>query len=337
MPIATGDTNVNIFVGDNRITRIYQGDNLIIDFSGGVLSSPNPLDLSYQAGSVTNSPIILNLSYSPFISSIVDEVLSSGVRVVDVEAYAAERSMTVSEYLAFSANQIIPASGDMVAADNEIFTSTYHYATSDTYYGDLAADLDMSGVQWGRLEAGTLVTNQHVILAAHYMPALTYTLTFTLPDGTPFTRTVVGREKLQDHSATLTASDAAVVKLDSPVPAGAKIYPVLKLPSTPSDLIGATSIWTNQFREQYVLEVNQIGVTEMWSGGPTEYSIGQQAKAGYTSTAVVNNDSGHPSFIIVNREMAVIETLSTGAYKGPFYGDAEHLDALNNAINSLGY
>lgn len=318
---------------------VFNYDSSLTTAISSITVSPNPIVFNYDSTVVANptaitispNPIVFNYS-SELPSQVVDTVLSSGVRVIDVGAYSTERSKTNTQYLADEFDKIIPSV--MTATDNEIF-DVFAYDNTNSY-NPISAELDFSGVGLGKPQCGTLVTSQNIILANHYALGVGQTIDFRQVDGTFVRRTVSDFRSLNNH-ALIGDSDAMVLKLDSPVPSGVKVYPILARSGISDvDLIGSKTIATNQYQQMWPTECTAIksaGTTYPETNG---FVYG--ATSGYTNIGTVGGDSGNPLFTIVNGEMvlctAIFATEAQGTY-GPNYGHADMLTALNDYINEM--
>ena len=182
---------------------------------------------------------------------------------------------------------------------------------------------DASGISFNDKRTCTLVTSQHVVMAAHYIRPVKSSVVFHNRKGKRLERFIVGVRKVH--------GDCAVGLLDQPVPAGYKIYPLLvPYEGLEEKLTGEFVLVTDQTKRLFVHEVRRAKNGRIW------FTFDEKKQIGY-GKKLISGDSGNPSFIMVNGEPTLIETHHTGgAGAGPFYGDAELIRKLKEQIKSLG-
>lgn len=192
--------------------------------------------------------------------------------------------------------------------------------------------------------AGTLISPRHVALAKHAHPTNGTVLTFIQADGTPITRTI------SDHDHTVT-SDIAIAYLDSDV-TEVSFYKVL--PSdyadyfTPNDddLTCAVAAFTNGLQGKPIIVTDQDEkalVAQILTFDTSLYWVkGQGDRLAY-SEDTVEDDSGHPGFLVFGSELVFLGTnwsfTAGGACgqinKQPFYGDASIQSRVNTIMSNL--
>jgi hypothetical protein len=182
---------------------------------------------------------------------------------------------------------------------------------------------DASGISFNVTQTCTLVTKQHVVMAAHYKRKVPSSVVFHDRNGKRLERVLVAARNVH--------GDCAVGLLNEPVPTGYRVYPLL----APSEglaerLIGEFVLVTDQKKRLFVHEVGRV------SAGRISFKYDAEKKIGY-GKILVSGDSGNPSFIMVNGEPALIETHHTaGAGAGPFYGSATLIEKLKAQIAAMG-
>ncbi len=182
---------------------------------------------------------------------------------------------------------------------------------------------DASGISFNVTQTCTLVTKQHVVMAAHYKRKVPSSVVFHDRNGKRLERVLVAVRNVH--------GDCAVGLLNEPVPAGYRVYPLL----APSEglaerLIGEFVLVTDQKKRLFVHEVGRV------SGDRISFRFDAEKKIGY-GKKLISGDSGNPSFIMVAGEPALIETHHTGgAGAGPFYGSAILIEKLKAQIAALG-
>ena len=169
--------------------------------------------------------------------------------------------------------------------------------------------MDMSGVSFDDRKTATLVSRRHVVMANHFKRAVGAKLVFHDRQGKYLERRLVEVRKVH--------GDVAVGLLDLPVPAGYRVYPLPAPTTDPASLIGRPVVVTDQHRRLFFHKVGRAG----FGGISFEYDV--EDKHGW-GKKLVSGDSGNPAFLIVGRELVLVETHSTGGPgAGPYYGDGE--------------
>jgi len=285
------------FIGEEPVTRIYQGD----------------------------TPVY-------YWKTINDRVYPSGFTTKRIQDYADRDAMTIVDYATSEFSKLVPVDGSLNRA---IFSSYTDNSTST--YNQTAIDVDLSGVNHSTEHSGTLVTSQHMIVANHYKSPIGATIYFHDLAGTSYAREVVSELCFSDVTNFEHSSDACVQKLDSPLPAGIKVYPVFDRNGyTDINVVGVKTITLDKNRNMNVAEVLGVGTDAgeyvYFSSGPT---------SDYVYDTPVFNDSGSPTFVIVDGEMCVCSTLTASYitasdFGGANYGDQLYLLTLDEIINSLG-
>lgn len=184
-----------------------------------------------------------------------------------------------------------------------------------------AAPLDFSGVSWNDPRCVTLISHSHVVMAAHYMRDGRTQVMFHDRMGQVEERFIVAHKVLSE------VGDIAIGKLNLRMPSDFKVYPLVNAadakPGTPvvtTDQTLTASI--HQIREvvgrfvglQWIPEIDPVYRRNLVPG-----------------------DSGHPTFLLKNGEMFLLETHTTGGPgAGPFYGDPEVQAVIKAAMRELG-
>jgi len=212
-------------------------------------------------------------------------------------------------------------------ADPGIF-KTYRAGGDSVMNTTWTRKFDASGISFNSKRTCTLVTRQHVVMAAHYKRPVSSKVVFHDRNGKQISRVLVAVRNV--------TGDCAVGLLNDPVPAGYKIYPLLKPePTLGEKLKGEFVLVTDQNKRVFVHEVGQVSKrVNSYSNIALRYDASK--KIGY-GKILVSGDSGNPSFVMVRGEPVLIETHHTGgAGAGPFYGDIDLQEKLKAAIQALG-
>jgi hypothetical protein len=143
------------------------------------------------------------------------------------------------------------------------------------------------------------------------------------------TRTIIAKADVPNVSPYIP--DITVLKLDSPVPAGVQVYPILdgvEDPATVSALPNAPYFMTDQNRKTYLHLISSSNNTTIYGKQHDVYPN--------MSKSFVSGDSGNPGFIYVNGKMILMTTHTFAGYgAGPFYGSASIIPELVKVIQSL--
>ena len=182
--------------------------------------------------------------------------------------------------------------------------------------------LDFTGVAWDNTRTATLVSPRHVVMAGHYVRKPGETVIFHNRRGKRIVRILTAIKKLPN-------ADIAVGLLESEAPV--TFYRVL----APSDshsktLIGALGFVTDQKRQLYVHEIRSASIVAVaFNHSPSIHKAWRKF--------LIAGDSGNPSFLLVDDELLLLGTHSTGgAGAGPFYSSPEVIASLNATMSELG-
>jgi hypothetical protein len=208
------------------------------------------------------------------------------------------------------------------ATDNSIITN---YATDrpSSWGKNFTRRLDFTGVAWDDTRTATAVSPLHVVMAAHYQRPVGLAVVFHDRKGRPHRRTLVAVE-------SIPMLDAAVGKLDSPLPSSVRPYRLLPPSSHYEALVGCLAVVTDQQRRAFVHEVGLVtnGAVFFRHTNRVEPMFGK---------VLIGGDSGHPSFLLVGGEMVLIGTHSAGGAGGDaFYSYPRLFSEVNEAMTKLG-
>jgi len=180
--------------------------------------------------------------------------------------------------------------------------------------------LDMTGVSWNDPRTATLIDDQHVVMAAHFVRPSDVPIMFHDRDGKPVERYVVRVISLAPMA------DVAVGKLNLPVPGSIKRYGFAAASELPS---GRAVLITDQTKTISVHQIQQM------SGNTISFSYHQQLDAMYRRNLIVG-DSGNPTFIISNNDLKLVETHHFGGPgSGPCYASGQIQSAIRAAIAEM--
>lgn len=179
---------------------------------------------------------------------------------------------------------------------------------------------DLTGVAWNDARMATLIAPSYVVMAAH----------FTRPSNVPVVfhdRTGKLYERFIAKVRMLNVGDIAVAKLNLPLPPEMKCY---RFANAADASIGRPVIVSDQTN---TLSVHRIAAV---SGGVIGFGYIPGLDGTYQRNLIVG-DSGHPSFLLKNGELILLETHTTGGPgAGPFYGDPGVQAAIRTAMAEMG-
>lgn len=181
--------------------------------------------------------------------------------------------------------------------------------------------MDISGVSLDKSRTATLITPRHVVMAKHFARRIGDPVIFHDRQGKRLKRKLV--------QMTMGTGDVMVGLLDEPVPANHTHYPLPAAGVDLASLLGQPVIVSDQTRCLFVHQIAAI------KDGRIAFQHDKSKTHGWGKKLVVG-DSGNPSFLIVGRELVLIETHSTGgAGTGPFYGDPAVQAGVRAAVVQL--
>lgn len=183
------------------------------------------------------------------------------------------------------------------------------------------APLDFSGVSWNDPRCATLISPTHVVMAAHFIRDGHTPAIFHNRIGQPEERFIVAHKILND------IGDIAVGKLNMRLPSGYKFY---RFASAKDATIGTPVITTDQ---TLTASIHQIGAVY---GNIITFNYALSIDPIYRRN-LVPGDSRHPTFLLKNGELLLLEThTSGGPGAGPFYGNPAVQAAIKQAMIELG-
>lgn len=184
-----------------------------------------------------------------------------------------------------------------------------------------ARGIDMSGVAFDQARTATLITPRHVLMAAHFARSANSEVIFHDRNGIRLKRKIIALAPGRD--------DIMVGLLDQAVPANYQAYPLPDPRSDFSALLHGHVLTTDQNRCLFVHRIAQIG------GGWIRFRHDADQTYGWGKNLTFG-DSGNPTFLIVGKQLVLIETHTTGgAGAGPFLGDPAIQNAIRSAVSSL--
>ena len=207
---------------------------------------------------------------------------------------------------------------DLAGGRHAVF-SAYSKKGDAKWAGGAVRGIDLSGVAFDEKRSATLISPQHVIMAAHYPRRVGAMVVLHDRSGVRHEGFVTRIEK--------GPNDIAIGLLNRPMPV--RHYRVLAPRSDYDGLLrGVPVLVTNSRRFVMVHAVDSV--RQGWIRfGPADIP-------GVAGKLVVG-DSGNPSFLLVNGEPVLVETHTTGGFgAGPFFSDPGNFAAINRMMRALG-
>lgn len=196
----------------------------------------------------------------------------------------------------------------------------YQPKAGSKWRNNWTAKLDLTGVSWNDSRAATLISPSHVVMAGHFTRPSDVAVMFHDKKGNPYERYITGVR-------TLAVGDIAVARLNLPLPPEVKRY---RFANAADARIGRAVITSDQTS---TLSVHRIVAV---SGSVIQLGYLPGLNPIYQRNLVVG-DSGHPSFLLKNGELVLLETHTTGGPgAGPFYGDPQVQAAIRAAMAEMG-
>ncbi len=256
------------------------------------------------------------------------------IHLVDIVSLAKAKNQNVVEYLTSEFKK--KDKTNFIDGDQNIFSTKGTVFATDTWAGQF----DFSGVGWDHVKAGTLITNQHIVVAAHYARSKGATIKFLNADGVIEQRKIVALKYLRKFNAEL--GDACVEKLDKPVSDKVKVYALPKsdISDDLNTLDGAPYIMTDQVAKAFPEKIKTLRYL-----GNKDYSVYHVVNWGKNSDypnfmyhGARSGDSGNPHFLYANGELVLGSVLfgyGNGGMVSHFYGFKLIQDAINQAIEDM--
>ncbi len=180
--------------------------------------------------------------------------------------------------------------------------------------------LDLTGVSWNDSRTATLIAPSYVVMAAHFIRPSNVAVMFHDKNGKAYERYITAVR-------SLTVADVAVGKLNMPLPPEIKRYRFARAGET---TVGRPVITTDQTMTLSVHRIQSI------ADNVISFSYSPDLAPIYRRNLIVG-DSGNPTFIYSNGDLALLETHTTGGPgAGPFYGDPGLQTAIRAAMAEMG-
>ncbi|MFM2296383.1 MAG: hypothetical protein RL117_90 [Verrucomicrobiota bacterium] len=221
------------------------------------------------------------------------------------------------------------SSGDLSRGELGLLPSSPQQGTLFTYYepkgkakwqGNWTKPLDMTGVSWNDSRTCTLIDDQFVVMAAHYMRPSEVPVMFHDRSGQPIERYIVQTRSLAPMA------DVAVGKLNLPVPPSIKRYAFAPISEVKP---GRAVLITDQTK---TVSVHQI---QSYQNRMVSFAFIQDLDPIYRRNLIVG-DSGNPTFIISNNDLRLLEThFYGGPGTGPCFANGEIQAGVRAAMDEM--
>lgn len=221
------------------------------------------------------------------------------------------------------------SSGDLSRGELALLPSSPQQGTLFTYYepkgkakwqGNWTKPLDMTGVSWNDSRTCTLIDDQFVVMAAHYMRPSEVPVMFHDRSGQPIERYIVQTRSLAPMA------DIAVGKLNLPVPPSIKRYAFAPISEVKP---GRAVLITDQTKS---VSVHQI---QSYQNRMVSFAFIQDLDPIYRRNLIVG-DSGNPTFIISNNDLRLLEThFYGGPGTGPCFANGEIQAGVRAAMDEM--
>lgn len=212
-------------------------------------------------------------------------------------------------------------------AKRDLF-SNYRKNSQSVWSKGWAQKLNLSGVAWNGAKAGVLVTPQHVLMATHHQRRAGEKLVFHDLEGAAHARKLI---KIIELPGELDP-DISVGLLNKAVPVTPYrvLSPRTLLHHYDADLKGCYALFTHANRRLSVVEIAGLAFRRV---------LFRQSKTvpKEFKEKIVRGDSGHPIFLLLQDELALLSMHSFGGNgAGPFLSESQNFSEINQAIAALG-
>lgn len=175
----------------------------------------------------------------------------------------------------------------------------------------------------GPRQAGTLITQQHLVCAAHY-GLWSGTVRFVAKTGQTFDLAIAGREAIPN-------SDILVAKLEAPLPS--LIKPAMMLPPNAFDFLGTGANIPVLILDQEekalisnIFNLNSSGILSTMKPSEPRLSFYEDK---------ISGDSGNPIFLVYGDDVIILSHLRYGgAGAGPSY--IHYYQQIQNMVMAMG-
>lgn len=244
------------------------------------------------------------------------------------KAYEVTSGTSLEKQLNAELRALVPKAPQ--GTDKELFSD--YQNTAATWSNNWTKPLDFTGVAWNKPQAGTLITDRHVIMAKHYQHGVGATLVFHDAKGTPVTRSILARH-------VDPATDMAIGQLNAPVPDSIAVYPLLKPdPKTYDTLVRTWIVMTDNERKVLFFPVRAVAFAaepdkaELFM---TALDTANRLDKVFEET-LISGDSGHPAFLLSKGQLILMSVNTRGGngMTGPYLGGSVNQTWIQKAIQA---
>lgn len=216
-------------------------------------------------------------------------------------------------YLSDQIDSLLDPSYTM-AANGRLFSTQDHtgqnYVRNPNFWGASLASEFTCCSPWnsnaGHRKAGTLITPQHIVLAAHYEFPKGTTVRFVAEDGTVYNRTAIGKERHPSYRPYYP--DFTIYTLDSPLPSDIK--PCKIFPSNFEDYMPESNL-RNTRPAAVGLDQEEKGlIIDLYRDGRFATPTDSNRLIFYEGK--IAGDSGNPAFVMFNGEFCLVTVWTWG-------------------------
>jgi len=205
-------------------------------------------------------------------------------------------------------------------AEKGVLFQYYQPKAISKWRNNWTSSLDLTGVSWNDSRTATLIAPSYVVMAAHFTRPSNVAVMFHDKNGKAYERYITAVR-------SLSVGDVAVGKLNLPLPPEIKRY---RFARAGEATVGRPVITTDQTKTLSVHRIASI------NGSVISFDYIPDLAKVYQRNLIVG-DSGNPTFVYSNGDLALLETHTTGGPgAGPFYGDAAVQAAIRAAMAEMG-
>ncbi len=195
--------------------------------------------------------------------------------------------------------------------------------------------LNLSGVAFDSSRTCTLISSQHILMAAHNRRGAGSVVKFHARDGSLITRTITAVMNSETISQANNAPDVAVGRLDRAI-TQIPFYQVLPPRTDWPDYLDGALVLITRWNNREVI----VGRENRFFFGPNGSRhisfLSDTEVPDFYEGSISSGDSGNPGFILIRGEPVLIHLNSFTSTRGPFLGDPEIQAIINGFMAELG-
>ena len=255
---------------------------------------------------------------------------SRGLITIDLaKEYEVEPGTSLSERLNEEIRMIAPKTS--VDSDKLLFKD---YQSAQAIWADnWTRNLNVTGVAWNTPQAGTLITDRHVVMSKHYQHEIGATLVFHDADGAATERTIIARE-------ADPRTDMAIGLLNESVPDAIAVYPLLEPGG--KDYFMLVDTWmlmTDNERKVLMFPVRAVAFAKDPNKAEifmTALNPANRLDKTYEEE-LISGDSGHPTFLLSHGQLILMSVNTHGGngMSGPYLGGAVNQAWIQTVVQNM--